>query len=138
MQELLNSDETVLFQISKLNVIYIKGNLSWHKQLHSFFYGASSRFKVMACRLLPGFGNEFFLIISSSWLLCGVRWFETDVSGLPIGPIFKGQAVKEAWPSKTRPIDSPETSVSNNLTPRNNQQNGITQFIHGGSLRSPN
>jgi hypothetical protein len=30
----------------------------------------------------------------SSGLLRGVRWFETDVSALPIGPIFKGQAVK--------------------------------------------
>jgi hypothetical protein len=24
-----------------------------------------------------------------------VRWFETDVSGLPIGPVIKGQAVQE-------------------------------------------
>ena len=28
-------------------------------------------------------------------VLCGVRCFETDVSRLPIGPIFKGQAVQE-------------------------------------------
>ena len=32
-------------------------------------------------KILPAFG-----------LLHGVRWFKTDVSGLPIGPIFKGQA----------------------------------------------
>jgi hypothetical protein len=24
-----------------------------------------------------------------------LRWFQTDVSGLPINPIFKGQAVQE-------------------------------------------
>jgi hypothetical protein len=30
-------------------------------------------------------------------LLRGVRWFENDVSGLPIEPIFKSQAVQEAW-----------------------------------------
>jgi hypothetical protein len=32
-------------------------------------------------------------ILPSSGLLGGVRWFETDVSGLPIGSIFKGEAV---------------------------------------------
>jgi hypothetical protein len=30
-------------------------------------------------------------IFPSSGLLRGVRWSETDVSGLPIGPIFMGQ-----------------------------------------------
>ena len=30
-----------------------------------------------------------------SGLLRGVKWFETDVLGLPIGAIFKGQAVQE-------------------------------------------
>jgi hypothetical protein len=33
------------------------------------------------------------LIIPSSGLLRGVRWFETDVSGLDIGPIFKSQVL---------------------------------------------
>jgi hypothetical protein len=32
------------------------------------------------------------VILSSSGLLRGVRWFETDVSGLHIGPNFKDQA----------------------------------------------
>ena len=31
----------------------------------------------------------------SSGLLRGVRWSETDVSGLSIGPVFKGQAIQE-------------------------------------------
>ena len=31
--------------------------------------------------------------LSSSGLLRNVRWFDTDVSGLRIGPVFEGQAV---------------------------------------------
>jgi hypothetical protein len=31
---------------------------------------------------------------SSSGLLCRLSWFKTDVSGLPIGPIFKDKAVQ--------------------------------------------
>jgi hypothetical protein len=62
-----------------------------------------------------------------SWLLRSVRWFETDVSKLPIGPIFKDQYVQEdgrrtSWPVKMGPIGSTETSVSNHLTPRNNTE----------------
>ena len=34
--------------------------------------------------------------------LCGVRWFETDVSRLPIGPIFKGQTVEASQPDSWR------------------------------------
>jgi hypothetical protein len=37
----------------------------------------------------------FKRVFPSSVLLCGVRWFKTDVSGLRICPIFKVQAVKE-------------------------------------------
>jgi hypothetical protein len=36
-----------------------------------------------------------YRILPSSGILRGVRWFATDVSGLIIGPIFKGQAVQE-------------------------------------------
>jgi hypothetical protein len=57
-----------------------------NKQLISlqniFGYFGFARFKVK--RFLP-----------SSVLFLGERWFDTDVSGLPVGPIFKGQAVKE-------------------------------------------
>ena len=61
------------------------------------------------------------------------RW-TTDVSGLPIGCIFKGQALQEnSWPLNTGPTSRPETSVSNYLTLRNN---GIIHFKRGGSLRS--
>ena len=34
------------------------------------------------------------------------------------------------------PIRSPETSVSNHVTPRNNPEYGIMQFNNGGSLQS--
>ena len=43
----------------------------------------------------------FAWILSSSGMLCSVGWFCTDVSGLRIGPIFKGEAVREdPWPLK--------------------------------------
>ena len=54
-------------------------------------------------------------------LLRGVRRFKTDVSGLPIGPIFKSLRWI-AWPLKMGPIGSLETSVFNQRTPRNNPE----------------
>ena len=42
------------------------------------------------------------------------KWkFITDVSGKPIGPIFRGQVSKflNSWPLKTGSIGRPETSV---------------------------
>jgi hypothetical protein len=36
-------------------------------------------------RLPPRFKS----LLPSSGLLRGVRWFDTDVSGLPVGPVFK-------------------------------------------------
>ena len=71
-------------------------------------------------------------ILPSSGLLHGVRWFETDVSGLPIGPIFNAQAVQDPWHFtalrlKMAPAGSPKTSVSNHLTPRNNPEYGRIQ-----------
>jgi hypothetical protein len=38
--------------------------------------------------------------ILSSGLLCSVRWFDIDVSELPIRPIFEGQTVQEVRPLK--------------------------------------
>ena len=67
------------------------------------------------------------LILPSSELLRGVSWCKTDVSVLPTGPIFKGQAVLLL---KMGPIGSPETSVLNQLTPCNNPEDGrIRQYI---------
>jgi hypothetical protein len=53
-----------------------------------------------------------------------VRWFETVVSGLPLCPLFKGQAVQEEIPLEMGQIGCPETSVSNRLSPRNNPEDG--------------
>ena len=36
-------------------------------------------------------------VIPSSGLIGGLTWFETDVSGLPIGSVFKGQGTWNAW-----------------------------------------
>ena len=47
--------------------------------------------------------SQFKLVLPSSGLLPGVSWFQTDVSGLGIGP---------------------ETSILNNLTPLNNPDDG--------------
>ena len=35
------------------------------------------------------------IALNYSGLLHGVKWFETDVSGLHIGPEFKGQVVRD-------------------------------------------
>ena len=35
------------------------------------------------------------LSLPSSGVLRCIKRFETDVSGLPVGPVFKGQAVQE-------------------------------------------
>ena len=62
-----------------------------------------------------------------------------DVSGLPIGPIFKGRLgrfVLETWLLKMETIGSPATSVLNQLTLRNNPEDKRTQFNRSGSLRS--
>ena len=74
-------------------------------------------------------------ILPSAGLLRGVRWFKTDVSGLPIRPIFKGQdqdvhvSSWTSWPLKTWRIRSPETSVLNHLTPRNNPEDGRIHVV---------
>jgi hypothetical protein len=46
-------------------------------------------------------------IRSSSGLLRGIWWFETDVSGLPVGRIFKDQAdhSRRVMTLKTEEID---------------------------------
>ena len=61
----------------------------------------------------------------SSGSLRGVKWFKTDVAGLPIGRIFNGHDVAHQDGADTT---CPETSVSNNLTTRNNPEDGRIQF----------
>ena len=64
-------------------------------------------------------------ILPSSGLLRGVSWFKTDVLRLTICPIFEGQTVQEeVGPLKMGRLGSPEKSVLNPLTPRNNPEDG--------------
>jgi hypothetical protein len=89
---------------------------------------------------LSDLDGEKSWILPSSRLLCGVRWLETDVSGRPVGPTFKGEAVQDvyswtSWPLKMGPIDTPESSVWNHLTARSNPEDGRIQFNRGGNLR---
>ena len=67
-------------------------------------------------------------ILPSSVLLRGVKCCKTDVSGLPIGPIFKGQAVQVVRPLNVKHTGGPETSVLNHLKPRNNPK--TEEFKH--------
>jgi hypothetical protein len=50
-------------------------------------------------------------------------WFKTDVSGLYVVPIFKGQASI----LKMVPIGSPKTSILNDLNPHNSPEDGRTE-----------
>jgi hypothetical protein len=53
-----------------------------------------------ACRSVIQSSSSSRNFTLESGLLCGVKCRETDVSGLPIGYISKGQAVQETWPFK--------------------------------------
>jgi hypothetical protein len=62
-----------------------------------------------------------------------VRWFEPDISALPVGLIFEGSGISLLL--KMIPIGITEKSVLNHLTPRNNHEDGSIQFNRGGSLK---
>jgi hypothetical protein len=71
--------------------------------------------------------------------LRSLKWFETDVSGLPIGSIFKGEdalLLGHLDPWRWDPTGSSETSVSNHIAQRKNPEDWRIQFNHGRSLRS--
>ena len=55
-------------------------------------------------------------ILPTSGLLRCLSWFKSDVSRLPVGPIFNALNMGA--------IGSPETSVSSHLTLRNNPEDG--------------
>jgi hypothetical protein len=68
------------------------GNV-FQTNLSEYFFNLKLSFETqesyaMSDRRIP---PRFNWIIRSSGLLRCVKWFETDVSGLPIDPIFKGQ-----------------------------------------------
>lgn len=62
---------------------------------------------------------RFTCILPSSGALRIEGWLSTDISGLRICPILKGQAVQEGS------IRSTETSMLNQSTPRNVSEDGI-------------
>ena len=86
------------------------------------------------CCLVSGY--QCFCILPFSGLLRVVWVLEADVSGLLTGSTFKGQHSWTFWPVKMGPIGSPETLVSNHVTPRINPEDGGIQFNPGASLRS--
>ena len=63
---------------------------------------------------------QLYWILLSSGLLRGIRWFQTDVSGLPVQSSRAKK--KTSWPSKVEPTGSPKTLVSDNLMPHNNPE----------------
>ena len=85
--------------------------------------------------------TDSYWILPYSGLLRGLRWFETDALGLPIGSILKGQDVQDdgtnrwscwtSWSLKMGPKGSSETSVWNHLTPRCNPEKERIQFNCG-------
>jgi hypothetical protein len=81
----------------------------------------STMFFLCDLRLLPWLS----WILWSHGLLRSIRWFETDVSELPISPIFKSQAVQK----EDGPISSPKMSASKPHTPNNNSKDGRIHVI---------
>jgi hypothetical protein len=68
------------------------------------------------------------IIIPYSGLLRGVDRFKIKGSGVPIYPIFNGEASPwTAWLFKREAIGNNETSVLNQITPCNNQTDGRVQ-----------
>jgi hypothetical protein len=76
-------------------------------------------------------------ILPSSGLLCRARWSETDVSGLPFGPIFNGRDLQiSRWASRTLkvgPVGISETSVSDYLASRNKSEDRRIKFLEADS-----
>jgi hypothetical protein len=70
-------------------------------------------------------------------------WLVTKVSGQPVGPIFKGQAVQKeffrtAWPLKIEQISFPETSVNYQWTLRNIPEEPKPHLYRSQNLKSNN
>jgi hypothetical protein len=79
--------------------------------------------------------TSFTLILPSSGMFRSVSWFSTDLSGLPIGTIFKGQDVQEgASLLKMGPIIIPKTSVLNKPALRKIPEDGRIKVNLSGSL----
>jgi hypothetical protein len=73
-------------------------------------------------------------IVSYSGMLRSIGWLSTDVSGRPIGPIFKGNL--DNWLLKMGQIGSPEMLVLNQTTLRNIPEDYRIRVIRSKSPRS--
>jgi hypothetical protein len=68
-------------------------------------------------------------ILLSSELLHGIRCFDIYVLGLPVGSIFKGQALT-SWPLKIELICSSKMSVSNHFMLCSNPEDRRIHCVH--------
>ena len=95
-----------------------------------FFHGNNSFVNAPQCYVICTVRVFSNVTVSHALLsgLCDIAgfscgWLRTDISGLPIGAIFKGQG-RIAWPLIMGQIGLPETSLWNHLKPRNNSEGG--------------
>jgi len=71
-----------------------------------------------------------FRDLRSSGILCNVDWLlVNDVSGQPVGPIFKGQAVQDETDRLSRNVSDYDS------TPRNTPEERWSHIHCGGSLK---
>lgn len=78
----------------------------------------------------------YFYKLFFFWVIKPNKLFKTDVSGILIGPMVKGQAVQEDSLSLEARTDGQfRNVVLNNLTLCNNPEDGKVLFNCGGSLR---
>jgi hypothetical protein len=70
------------------------------------------------------------------WVITQDRWFITNISGLPTGPIFKVEvSKKDIWPLMMGPIGSPETLVLNQPMLCNNLEH-VRIYVQSNPIRS--
>jgi hypothetical protein len=98
------------------------------RHLNGYYCQAGSDTVLLPSRKWQFYSNSSKHSLPFSELLRSVRWFNTTVSGLPIGPIHS-LALEDG-------TNSPETSVSTHLTLRNIPIDGRLHFNRGGSLTS--
>ena len=89
------------------------------------------------CRAGVCSSNALYLRSSLFWNVTQHRLVFTDVSGQPIGPIFKGQAIRTAWLLNMGPTGCPETSVTNYQSTLSNIPEERRSHLHShASLKS--
>ena len=111
----LPSSPHTVTRVTAKRTAMLTASSNWHLAERASYRLATFRYckymKKPTCSPVIRFPQRLNWILPSSGLLRGVRWFNIDVSGLPIEFMSTG------------PIGSPETSVSNYVRPRNNPEN---------------